>query len=70
MARSGALQEGGLQEGGLQEGALQEGALQEGLGGSLNLLRLGWLSLPPGILVVGPVHNYEIHYGPVRWVGP
>ena len=34
-------------------GALSAGALQEGLVGSLNLLRLGWLSLPPGILVVG-----------------
>jgi hypothetical protein len=32
--------------------------------GSLNLLRLGWLSLrAPGILVVEPVHNYEIITG-------
>jgi hypothetical protein len=39
-------------------GALQERALQERLVGSLNLLRLGWLSPEevlgaPGILVVG-----------------
>lgn len=55
---------GARQEGALQEGALQEGALQEGLVGSLNLLRLGWLSLrAPGILVVEPVHNYEIITG-------
>ena len=44
---------GAIQEGSLQERSLQERSLQEGLGGSLNLLRLGWLSLPPRILVVG-----------------
>ena len=59
--------------GALQERALPERALPERLVGSLNLLRLGWLSSEevlgaPGILVIGT--NYEIHYGPVRWVGP